>query len=188
MYAIFSLLSPQIEQSVRSIWKELETECGLSGIRMTPIPHFSWQVAEHYDIPMIENVLGLIGARTEPFVVHTTGLGVFTGPQPVVYAAMVKDSGLVNMHQMIWEATFPYAQNLSPFYEVDDWMPHITLTYRDVETEKLGCALERLAYRPMDWEIEVRQLVLGEQVENRVGEIIATFNLGEQSPRVRQSQ
>ena len=29
---------------VKEIWQELESDCGLKGINITPLPHFSWEI------------------------------------------------------------------------------------------------------------------------------------------------
>ena len=39
---------------VESLWDELETRFGLNGIRVTPYPHFSWNIAEEYDRPQMD--------------------------------------------------------------------------------------------------------------------------------------
>jgi hypothetical protein len=57
MHGIVTLLDEINTINVQSLWQKLETECGLSGIKVTPIPHFSWQVAEDYELQSLEPFL-----------------------------------------------------------------------------------------------------------------------------------
>ena len=45
-------------------------------------------------------------------------------------------------------------------------MPHITLAYGDVVSEKLGCLMDKLAFRPIYWEIEIDNLTLIQEVDS----------------------
>ena len=49
MHGLVSLLPEPFYAQVESIWRELERDFGLTGIRVTPFPHFSWEGVEDYD-------------------------------------------------------------------------------------------------------------------------------------------
>ena len=57
MHGLVSLLDSTHYTLVEEIWQELEIECGLKGIYITPMPHFSWQIAEDYDWDALEIAL-----------------------------------------------------------------------------------------------------------------------------------
>jgi hypothetical protein len=103
MYAIVSLLDEHHYNRIENLWHDLEVECGLSGVTLTPLPHFSWHIANEYDYRRLEASLQELAANTQPFSVRTTGLGLFTGASPVLFIPIVKDStlavGSYNHHQ-----------------------------------------------------------------------------------------
>lgn len=175
MYAIVSLLEVSADARIQAIWRDLETECQLKGIRITPIPHFSWQIAENYDLPALKKVLRQIAATTRPFVVRTAGLGIFTRPDPVIYIALTKDQTMLNLHDLIWNETQNIVRNLGTYYASEYWMPHITIAYSDVNPKNIGCALNKLAFQSLEWEIKINNLALVYQLADQVGKLNDRF-------------
>ena len=80
MYGVASLLNPTATRQTQEIWEWLEEYCGLAGIRLTPLPHFSWQVAAEYNLEKTEEILSNLAGLTFPFTVRATGIGIFCGP------------------------------------------------------------------------------------------------------------
>src|SRR5512146_3100751 len=136
MHGMVTLLDPPHYSQVENIWQELEQHCGLTGVRMTPLPHFSWQIAEEFDLQTVRPVLKDICATVRPFNVMTTGLGIFSGTVPVVYIPVVKNAPLIQLHRDVWEATALLSRGRSLYYSPEMWMPHITLAYGDVDQER----------------------------------------------------
>jgi hypothetical protein len=80
---------------------------------------------------------------------------------------------------LIWEQIKEVAQGVSPYYAPDLWMPHITLGYGDITNANLGCAMDALAFRDFNWQIDVDNLTfIGEFDQNLYG-TCCTFRLGE---------
>jgi hypothetical protein len=156
MYAIASLLDPNANLLVRRLWERFEVSCGLTGIRLTPLPHFSWQGAHEYQLEHIETILSSTARQMSPFVVRTAGLGIFTGRQPVVYLALVKDEQLFNIHKMLWEKIWPYAALPNIYYDPSQWVPHITLANYEVDPGGLGCAVASTAFEEIGFEILIQ--------------------------------
>ena len=155
MHGLVSLLPEPFYQRVESAWKTLEDEVGLHGIRVTPYPHFSWQIAEDYDLEQLHSSLEQIAAKTKPFRVYTTGLGLFTGPRPVIFIAVVKTPELMRFHSRVWESALDTSKAASLYYSPEQWMPHISLAYEDVTPENIGVAMKKLAFQPYTWEMQV---------------------------------
>lgn len=141
MYAIVSLLDEHHYTRIEDLWHDLEVECGLSGVTLTPLPHFSWHIASEYDYRRLEASLLELAASTPPFNVRTTGLGLFTGASPVLFIPIVKDPALADFHLQVWQRSQTTAIGASPHYAPEAWVPHITLAYGDVDAVKLGCAM-----------------------------------------------
>lgn len=158
MIAIASLLDMHANQQIEGIWDWLEENCGLSEIKLTPLPHFSWQTAEVYDIGLLEAALQELAASLSPFSVRTAGIGIFTGEIPVLYLALVKNKQLLALHEMIWKRILPYSQGINEFYAPKYWMPHISLAYGDVTPGKLACALEGMLHTPLVIDVAVDNL------------------------------
>jgi 2'-5' RNA ligase len=176
MHAIVSLLEPSIDARIQALWNELEAECGLKGIRATPIPHFSWHVAEDYEFPALRHILERISLQAKPFSVRTAGLGAFTGVSPVIFIALVRDRSMETLHHKVWQNVRKVAVNLSPYYAPDAWTPHITLAHRDVTSENIGCAQKLLTFKPIEWEIRVDNLAIVYQLGEDVGRLSDRFD------------
>ncbi len=179
MNGIASLLNDPWKSQVEAIWQELEQKCGLIGVRVTPLPHFTYQVVEAYDLPRLVQIVQKIARQTSSFTVHTTGLGVFTGETPVIYLQLVKNDLLLHFHKVIWDRTKEIAHDANPFYSPDLWIPHITLGYGDVTNFNLGCAMETLAFRELNWEITVDNLTFIGEIDQQVNGNCCTFRFGE---------
>ena len=169
MHGLVSLLDASHYRLVEGLWQELEKECGLSGVRLTPYPHFSWQIAADYPEPDTKTALQTIANQTRPFTVVTDGLGIFSGPNPVVYIPIVRNSKLDQLHAKLWRHSQIGASGLSLLYNPHKWMPHITLVSGAETTGSLLCGLELLAFRSFDWEIEVNNISFVSQTGGRTG-------------------
>ncbi len=169
MLAIASFFDPQADQRTQQIWAQLEKSCGLMGIKMIPIPHFSWQIAVEYDVVAASKALDQLMVEIQPFEIQTTGLALFTGPTPTLYLPIVKTRRLLELHETIWNRLLPCAKEPSPLYMPDQWVPHITLAYRDVNPDRLACALEELAFAPLSLTTVVDNLALAFQNDSQVG-------------------
>lgn len=66
MCGIVTLLHDPYKAQVEALWRDLEAECGLSRDNPNPRPHFSWQVAEVYDLASLKIALSEI-AREKQF-------------------------------------------------------------------------------------------------------------------------
>ncbi len=169
MYAVATLLDTNSDSQIRSFWQLLETDCGLAGIKTTPLPHFSWQGAEDYPEKEVEKILEEVAGQHSPFTVRTAGLGLFTGSVPVLYLALVKTGKLLKLHDLLWERIGLLANSLNSHYSPDMWMPHITVAYQDLTSDNLACAVKNLIYRPVELEIHVDQLALLYQFNRDTG-------------------
>lgn len=169
VFAIASLLNPAADKTTHELWQWLEWDCGLKGIRLTPTPHFSWLGAEGYDHPRVPIILERFAAEMRPFRVKTAGLGVFTGPNPVLFLPLVKTREMLDIHEQLWRLITPYANQPNPYYDPHQWIPHITLANRDVTPENLACAVNGLLYQSIEFEILVDHLVLIYLIDREVG-------------------
>ena len=169
MDGIISLLPPPFYQQVEALWDELEDSFALKGVRITPFPHFSWQIAENYDQAGLALTLKQIAARGIEFMAQTSGLGIFSSPQPTLYIALVRNPLLTRFHQQVWKAVEPLSTGASPYYRADNWVPHITIAYLDLTPQNIGALIQNLAFREFNWQFAV----------NNVGYISQASGVGE---------
>jgi 2'-5' RNA ligase len=159
MNGIASLLDAPANEKIEEIWNELELRCGLRGVRITPFPHFTWQVTEGYDLAGLDTALRDFSRETQPFLIRTVGVGIFSSEKPVAFISIFKDEKLMQLHSRLWEMTKNLVQKPDLFYSPDQWVPHITVAYNDLTRENIGCAMEILAFQPHDMEIYIDNII-----------------------------
>lgn len=175
MYAIISKLDPDSSTTVSNLWLKLRDNCGLSGIYKTPTPHFTWFAADDLDLPEVTSALSKLAESAEPFTIHTFGLGIFTGRNPILYLPMVKSIKLINLHHEIWNNFEQFSQEPNLYYSPKLWVPHITIALNDLTHENLSCALETVAFDPIELFVTVDNLNIAEYDEQRPGKFLEIF-------------
>jgi len=177
MHGLVSILDSKHHKLVESLWQLLEEECGLTGVKVTPFPHFSWLIASDFDWPALENALREIASQNNPFTVYTAGLGLFSGPNPVVFIPVVRTAELSTFHQRVWETIQPLGSEISPLYGPTSWVPNITLAYADVTPLNIPCVMQTLAFQTYSWEIRVDNISFINEPDGHVGQIRYKFEL-----------
>lgn len=161
MNAIVALPDEEHSQRVAALWEELERNFGVRDVRSrVPWPHISFQGAQEYDIAHTDALLRAVAMRTAPFTVYADGLGIFTGPQPVLYIAVQRSEMLNTVHDDLWRALAPSAHELNPYYTPERWAPHVTLAQWDIPPATLGRVVARFGGRPLEWRIPLVALGL----------------------------
>jgi len=171
MHGLVSLLPEPFYGQVIDIWNELEEEYGLSGIKATPFPHFSWQIAEEYHIDQLEHQINKISKSFNPFSIHTAGIGIFTGPQPVIYINVAKNPEMVILHTHLWEQCSIVSYGSSLLYSPKTWIPHISLAYTDISKNNLAKVTEKLAFRSFNWKMIIDNIAFIFEPEGEIGKL-----------------
>jgi hypothetical protein len=175
MHGLVSLLPEPFDEEVREIWRYLEEEFCLKGIKVTPYPHFSWQIGGHYPLPLLEEKMIKVCSQFSPFEIRTAGLGIFTGSKPVIYVQVVKSPQLYSIHQEIWEKISTIGEGISPFYHPGSWTPHISLAYEDISEENIAGVMTWLSERCLSWEMNIDNLAFIYEPPGRTGELKYRF-------------
>ena len=179
MHGLVSLLDQEHSDQIEILWAMLETRCELTGIKVTPFPHFSWLIADDFAWPELEGALQGLAEKLSPFRVRTTGIGIFSSERPVIFIPVVRTTVLDSLHAQIWEIFQPHASGISDYYSSDRWVPHISLAYSDVTTQNIGCVMKALARQDFDWEIEINNISLIHEPAGTVGTLRYHFSLAE---------
>jgi 2'-5' RNA ligase len=175
MQSIISKLDPETSSTVRRFWQILYEKCGLTAIYSLPTPHVTWFAAESLELDRIPPILANIASRKTPFTLHTFGLGIFTGEQPVLYLPMVKSFEMIDLHGEIWDQIEPYSQDPKIYYSPRLWVPHITLALRDLSQETLSCAVEAIGFEPIELFVMIDNLIMAESEESSLGKLLCEF-------------
>jgi 2'-5' RNA ligase len=155
MHGLVTLLPSPYYERVEALWKELETEHNLQGIKVTPFPHFSWQIAADYDFDALAAVL----------------------------QEVVKTIQLIEFHAQLWQRTQGIAKEPSPLYHPDNWVPHISLAYEDVDQGNVSAVIRKLAFEPINWEMNVENLALIYEPDGAIGQLKYRFEFQKNGPK-----
>lgn len=159
MEAVVSLLDEVHIRAVEELWAELRREFNVRvASERVPFPHITYQGADSYDGQRLDAALHHVAGGVAPFTIETAGLGIFTGPLPVLYISVVRGPALADFHRRVWHALGDAGSNISALYNSDHWMPHITLAQWDITPEALPHVLRLLAARPFSWQVSLTNL------------------------------
>lgn len=176
MDGVVSLLDGPHYQKVEALWAELAERFDARGVYITPYPHFSYHIARRYNRAQLDPLLAEIAATSRPFTVRTGGIGVFTGLAPVLYISVVRNAALSDYHARLWTAVNAASADAGPYYNPDDWMPHITIGFGDIYPTRLSSMIGTLSSRAFLWEIPIDNLAL--IYETAAGQEMVRFPFG----------
>ena len=160
MLAITSLLNTQSAERINRLIKSLETEFGLDDVQATPDPHITYQLAGVRKLSALKQVLRDVARSTRPFVAHTTGLGVFPGPNPVIYIPVLRSDDLNQLHHRIRQVTVPLCLRTDKFSGPDCWLPHISLALHDTTPELLGPVMQYLNQHTFNLKLTINNIAI----------------------------
>lgn len=175
MHTIISELDRETSKIVRDLWLKLHDQCGLKGIYLTPTPHFTWLAADEFNVDQVKIVLDEYVEQIQVFQLHTFGLGIFSGEEPVLYLPMVKSLAMIDLHCQIWERIAPLSRGLKMYYSPKIWVPHITLARKDLTQKTLSCAVNAIAFEQIELYVKVNNLAVAELDDDEVGKIIQKY-------------
>ena len=158
MHGVVTILDETHYERVEALWAELKREFGVGSARVVHYPHFSYHVAAGYDLDRLAAVLDSIARQTAAFTVKATGLGIFTGPEPVLYVPVVRSATLATLHKQIWTAIEPASRDSIAYYAPDLWLPHITLGHGDIDQANLSSIVQWLNKQSLNWDVAVNNL------------------------------
>ncbi len=160
MQGIVSLLDSEARERIEQLWEELRRDFGVRGIHSKRFPHFSYHVADEYDLTKLRPVLQQVAGATRQFPAHASGIGIFTRKEPVIYLPVVRSKELQSIHSEVARLAEPLATGINEYYAPDIWIPHITVAEGDVDILVLPEIVRRLGERNLRWELPVTNLAV----------------------------
>lgn len=178
MQAVISLLPELYNSQVEQIWDSLEDHFGLNYVRITPIPHFTWQLGQGYQEEEALSLLHELTLRLEPFEVCTQGLNHFKGESPILFVEISKSPKLLELHAALWQQLCPLTLEPSPLYSPESWHPHVTLAMEDLSWERLDAVTAHLERQNLDWRFVLDNLAIACQHADGKAQVEHIFHFG----------
>jgi len=178
MQAVISLIPEPYTTRIKQIWDTLQEHFGLKYIRITPIPHFTWQLGEGYREEDVIPLLHEFTLRLEPFEIRTQGLNHFAGESPVLFIEVHKSPRLKKIHSLIWSQLLPLTLEASPLYSPESWHPHITLAMEDLTWEMLDYVTAYLQPKNLNWRFYLDNLAIACQHTDGKAQVEHIFRFG----------
>lgn len=178
MQAVISLLPEPYNTQVEQIWNLLEDHFGLIYVRITPIPHFTWQLGEGYQQEDVISLLHELTLNLEPFEICTQGLNHFSSSSPILFIEVSKSPKLLELHTAIWQQLFPLTLDPSPLYSPESWHPHITLAMEDLSWEMLDEVTAHLQQENLSWHFTLDNLAIACQHADGKAQVEHIFHFG----------
>jgi 2'-5' RNA ligase len=122
--------------------------------------HFSWHVAGEYNTEKVLPLLQKMASELPPYEITTTGIGIFTGPRPVLYLPVIKTKWMADLHTALWDALESHASQVSDYYCPNKWMPHITLIYEETDIEKVLRIAGLIMKTPLKLELNLNHFAM----------------------------
>ncbi len=160
MQGIVTLLDGEARDRICELWEELRRDFGVSGIHAKRFPHFSFHVAEEYDLAELRAELERMAGAARRFSVQCSGIGIFTRKEPVIYLPVVRSGELQRIHGEVARVAEPLARGINEYYLAEIWIPHITLAEGDVDILVLPEIVRRFGERNFRWELAVTNLAV----------------------------
>jgi 2'-5' RNA ligase len=168
MLGVVSKIPEPVYSRVLKLWDSLEEEFGFSGIKVMPIPHFTWHVSTDYDISEVIHELILISRQAKPFEVETNGLSFFLNDLFVAYNGIGISPKLATMHKHMCSKINPYSYNRANYYFPENWIPHVTLVLENLIYTNQKQSLRRFLRKfDLDWKFTVNNFLLVNQVAKK---------------------
>lgn len=156
MFGIVLPITGAAETAIQAIWVELAQAFDL---HIQPsLPHVSLHIAPEYDAAALRPVAAQFARTWPPFTLTTSGLGLFTVPEPVLYVAVTCGRDLLDCHVHLHPLAEPFAQASVPYYQPGRWVPHITLAHGPRLQSCLPDVIRLLGGRDYNWSIPVTQI------------------------------
>ena len=175
MPGVVALLGEPHKSMVEALWEGMHREFGVPIGYPGAVPHISLHIGEHDVAAGAEQVVQTVARASAPLTVYSAGLGVFTGPVPVVHLTVARSPELaalaLRLDVAMAAAGFP---STDPHFVPGRWMPHITIAHRNLAGIELGPLLGWLVAQSLAWEIPLHSLSIARETE-LAADILSTF-------------
>lgn len=177
MAAVASLLDSTHAALVRGLWAELNDVLGITGMEISPLPHFTYAAARDFDVDALATMTERLAGRSRRLKVRAAGLALFTGDAATVYLPLVRTPELTSFQLQVWSAAMAVADKGIAHYHPGEWIPHVTLAV-GVAPDLAAEVVRLLAGRSFDWVFDIESLSVIAGAGHKPQELVGTWALG----------
>lgn len=178
MPGVIALLPEPFAAQVEALWERMERDFAVPRGYPGAVPHITFHLGSHDVAAGADEVVRRVAAATSPFVVFTSGLGVFRGKLPVLHIMVARSPAAAALAETLSRelaaAGYP---STDPYFAPEKWIPHITIAHRNLAGLELAELLAWLVRQDLAWEIPISELSIALETD-KSAEILATFPLG----------
>lgn len=174
MAGVISLLEPHDAGRVERLWDTMQREFGVLRGFPGAIPHVSYHLGDYPPDAPLQASLAALANQAAPFSAQVSGIGVFGGPAPVLYLAVARGPRLAALHAEVRAVMTSLGHDNNPYYEPDNWLPHVTFAQQNLSTEALPGVVSWLAAQPIQFAFQVTSLALATETPDAL-EVLVPF-------------
>jgi 2'-5' RNA ligase len=163
---VISVLDEPAFGRVAGLWARVEREFGIAVGFPGALPHISFHIASAYDMDTASSVLASIAWAQREFVVETSGIGVFTGPERTIYIPVGRSAELASLHTLICERLRRAGMETIGYYLQERWLPHITIAQQNVLPAVMPALLGWLSEQDFSWRLPITNLAIAEPTDD----------------------
>ncbi len=177
MIGILSLLTGKAFLEVQSVQHQVVEKHDMLSTGF-PRPHLTYALATAGSSgealeDLIEG-LDALAAATDPFTIHTMGLGLFSKPALVLYLPVPRSPALASVQQAICGA-IKEGGAVQAHYRPPRWLAHISLVSAGLTKELLPAVIQELVPLRLDVSSRLTGFSLAEEIEKDHWEITREF-------------
>lgn len=146
------------EKEFLRIWESLSGENLTANLIEAEIrPHITLAIFDELNCRPCDSQLAKVAAHTRPISFQITHLGLFTNPEPVVFAAPTITPELLSFHRHIHDTLAAEAKNPWGMYLPRQWVPHCTLAL-GFDLKNLGIIFEKCLTLSLPMQVKADQI------------------------------
>jgi 2'-5' RNA ligase len=157
-FGVILYFDDQTETSILNVWKSLAENRLTSSMLTEGIrPHITLAIFDDLDCRPCENELKKITSKTASPLIQFTHLGLFTYPEPVIFAAPLVTKALLDFHYELHEKLTVDGKDPWELYLPGRWVPHCSLAL-GYKAEKQSEIFQFCQVLPLPMHVQAVQL------------------------------
>lgn len=157
-FAVVLYFEESQERLFLKVWEDLAKEKLTTDLVEAEIrPHITLAIYDELNCQPCESQLARVASQTHPFAFHLTHLGLFTKPEPVVFAAPTFTEELLNFHKHLHDLLVTESKNPWEMYLPGKWVPHCTLAL-GFDLKDLGRIFEKCLELKLPMQVSADQV------------------------------
>ncbi len=157
-HAVVLYFKEKDEREFLKIWESLAYEHLSTSLADAEIrPHITLAIYDELNCDPCESQIEKIASYSSPMDIQITHLGLFTQPEPVVFAAPTFTQDFFDFHKHIHEVLSTESKNPWEMYLPGRWVPHCTLAM-GFKFKDLGRIFEKCLELDIPMDVQVDQV------------------------------